>query len=73
MKDIYYTTKKYIYILIYDVSTKPGSSCSPIYLKVTTEIIGIHKQGNEYRKEIYGISIHSIIKLLFDYKKNLYK
>ena len=37
--------------LIYDASTKPGSSGSPILFKNSTEIIGIHKQGNVRRKE----------------------
>ena len=39
--------------LVYDASTKSGSSGSPILLKDTTEIIGIHKQGNtKTRKKI---------------------
>ena len=37
--------------LVYDASTKSGSSGSPIFLKDTTEIIGIHKQGNTYTGE----------------------
>ena len=59
--------------LIYNASTKPGSSGSPILIKNTKEIIGIHKQGNKYKKENYGILIHSIIKLLFNHKKYVHK
>ena len=44
--------------LVYDASTKSGSSGSPILLKDTTEIIWIHKQGNtKTRKENYGTLI----------------
>jgi V8-like Glu-specific endopeptidase len=32
--------------LVYDASTKSGSSGSPILLKDTKKIIGIHKKGN---------------------------
>ena len=49
--------------LIHDADTKAGSSGSPILLKNTTEVIGIHKQGNEDRKENYGTLIKSITKL----------
>ena len=38
------------YELSYDASTKSGSSGSPILLKNTTEVIGIHKQGSNYKK-----------------------
>jgi len=31
--------------LIYDASTKSGSSGSPIFIKDTTEVIGIHRGG----------------------------
>ena len=50
--------------LVYDASTKSGSSGSPILLKDTTEIIGIHKQGSERRKENYGTLINSIIEFI---------
>ena len=51
--------------LVYDASTKSGSSGSPILLKDTTEIIGIHKQGNtKTRKENYGTLINSIIEFI---------
>jgi len=48
------------YELIYDASTKSGSSGSPILLKNTTEVIGIHKQGSNYKKENYGTLIRYI-------------
>ena len=51
--------------LVYDASTKSGSSGSPILLKDTTEIIWIHKQGNtKTRKENYGTLINSIIEFI---------
>ena len=47
------------YELIYDASTKTGSSGSPIFLKNSTEVIGIHKQGNiKKRNENYGTIIN---------------
>ena len=53
------------YELIYDASTEDGSSGSPILLKDTTEVIGIHKQGNtRTREENYGTLINSINQLL---------
>ena len=50
--------------LIYDASTKSGSSGSPILLKNTIKVIGIHKQGNIRKTENYGTLIFSIIRLL---------
>ena len=52
------------YELSYDASTKSGSSGSPILLKNTTEVIGIHKQGSNYKKENYGTLINSIERFL---------
>ena len=60
------------YELIYDASTKPGSSGSPILLKNTAEVIGIHKQGNIKFEENYGTLINSIV-LLISSKKIVYK
>ena len=57
--------------LIYDASTKLGSSGSPILLKNTIKVIGIHKQGNIRKTENYGTLIYSIIRLL-KYKKKIY-
>ena len=59
------------YELSYDASTKSGSSGSPILLKNTTEVIGIHKQGSNYKKENYGTLINSIERFL-NYKKIVY-
>ncbi len=48
------------YNLTHDASTDFGSSGSPIFLKGKTNVIGMHKQGNETKKENYGTLIHSI-------------
>ena len=37
------------YELYYKASTELGSSGSPIFLKNSEEVIGIHKQGGKYR------------------------
>ena len=58
--------------IIYDASTQSGSSGSPILLKDTTEIIGIHKRGNNYKKENYGTLMNSFIQIL-NYKKKYMK
>ena len=51
--------------LVYDASTEDGSSGSPVLLKNTTEVIGIHKEGNKHtRKENYGTLINSIIEFI---------
>ena len=52
------------YELTYDASTDLGSSGSPILLKNTTKIIGIHKQGNIKKIENYGTLLCAIIQLL---------
>ena len=57
--------------LIYNASTKQGSSGSPILLKNTTKVIGIHKQGNQDGTENYGTLIYSIMQLL-NSKNNLF-
>ena len=56
--------------LIHTASTKHGSSGSPIFLKGTTTVIGIHRQGNTNIKENYGTLIHPIIEALKDDKNN---
>ena len=48
----------------YDASTKPGSSGSPILLKNTTKVIGIHKKGNQHKKKNYGNLINPFIQSL---------
>ena len=51
--------------LVYDASTEDGSSGSPILLKNTTEVIGLHKEGNTHtREENYGTLINSIIEFI---------
>ena len=52
------------YNLTHKASTKFGSSGSPIFLKGTTKVIGIHKQGNSTKKENYGTLINPVIELL---------
>ena len=50
--------------LIYDASITSGSSGSPILLKNTIEVIGMHKQGSNKKTENYGTLIYSIMQLL---------
>ena len=66
IKDIYNNE------LIYDASTKKGSSGSPILLKNTTTVIGIHKKGCISKKENHGTLIDSIM-LLLNPKKKIYE
>ena len=56
--------------LIYDESTRSGSSGSPIILKDSTEVIGIHKQRNLYKKENYGNLMKSILNVLNNDKQD---
>ena len=63
------------YELIHNASTDIGSSGSPIFLKNTTEVIGIHKQGNIGKFENYGNLLYPIIESLksndkIEYYKN---
>ena len=48
----------------YNAGTKSGSSGSPIFLKNTKKVIGIHKKGNQHRKKNYGTLIYSFIQSL---------
>ena len=57
------------YNLVYDASTEKGSSGSPIFLKNSTEVIGIHYGGDESNEENHGIKIYSILQLLKSEKK----
>ena len=57
------------YKLYHDADTKSGSSGSPIFLKGTTEVIGIHKAVHKITKEKLGIKFYSILKLLNSEKK----
>ncbi len=56
--------------ITHDAGTNFGSSGSPIFLKDTTKVIGIHKQGNLTKKENYGTLINPIIKILQDENNN---
>ena len=74
-KNLSYSDGKIIDIynneLIHNASTKEGSSGSPIFLKKTTKVIGIHKQGSKSKQQNYGTLINSIIFLL-NSKKIIY-
>ena len=53
-------------------STKHGSSGSPIFLKGTNLVLGIHNQSNKHKTENYGQFIGPIIESLendFEFKK----
>ena len=50
--------------LIYDASTKSGSSGSPIILKNSTKVIGIHKQGHISKTKNYGTCMNYVLKML---------
>ena len=52
------------YEFTHKAGTESGSSGSPIFLANTTNVIGIHKSGNEYEKENYGDFIFPIINSL---------
>ena len=58
--------------LIHNAGTKAGSSGSPIFLKNTTRVIGIHKQGCISKQQNFGTLIDSIIYLL-NPKKIIYE
>ena len=53
--------KRNLYEITYDVSTKEGSSGSPIFLENSNSVIGIHKQGSKKNMENYGDLIYPII------------
>ena len=60
----------------HSASTESGSSGSPIFLKETTFVIGIHKQGNAKKIKNYGVFIGPMISYLknySNYKKKKYK
>jgi len=52
------------YEFTHKAGTKSDSSGSPIFLANTTNVIGIHKAGNNSLKENYGDFIFPIINLL---------
>ena len=45
-------------------NTEYGSSGSPIFLKDSTDVIGIHKQGNIKKTENYGDFIYPVINII---------
>ena len=62
IKGINYEDNKYEFI--HSASTLTGSSGSPIILKGKESVIGIHKAGNEIKKENYGDFIGPIINII---------
>ena len=57
------------YKLYHNADTKIGSSGSPIFLKGTTEVIGMHKACHKIKKEKLGIKFYSIFQLINSEKK----
>ena len=55
---------------MYNASTKPGSSGSPILLKNTTKVIGIHKMGNKSKNNNYGTLIYPFMQSLQSLKED---
>ena len=62
IKEINYKDNKYEFS--YTASTLKGSSGSPIVLKNNGSVIGIHKAGNDIKKENYGDFIWSIFSII---------
>ena len=80
-KDLNYSVGKIIDVneysneLIHLSTTKAGSSGSPIFIKESRHVLGIHKQGNRRKNENYGNFIKPIIdsiKLGLNYGKTKY-
>jgi hypothetical protein len=61
------------YELTHDAGTTFGSSGSPIFLKGSTTVIGIHTKGDVDKKENYGTLIQPIIESLQNKNNNNYK
>ena len=57
------------YHIMHDADTKSGSSGSPIFLKGTTEVIGLHRGVNKDTNEKVGINFDSIFQLINSGKK----
>ena len=58
------------YEFSYSASTEEGSSGGPICLKNKESVIGIHKGGDERKKENYGDFIGPIINIINELKRN---
>ena len=54
------------YEFTHNAGTQPGSSGSPVFMKDSIRVIGIHKSGKKDNSENYGDFIGSI----FNYFKN---
>ena len=59
------------YEFAHDASTDNGSSGSPIFLKDTPGVVGIHKGGSEEKKENYGDFIWPIICYFNYFQENI--
>jgi len=57
----------YDFDLVYNASTLPGSSGSPVILKNSTKVIGLHKEGGKGKN--FGTLISSVIDWLEDNNK----
>ena len=53
-----------IYEITHLANTIRGSSGSPIFLKNSNKVIGIHKEGAPFKKENYGDFIYPIINMI---------
>ena len=53
------------YELTYNPGTDKGSSGSPILLKSSQKIIGIHKQGHKFKQENYGDLLFPLFPIIF--------
>ena len=67
---IKYMTQSSQYEFAHDAGTQKGSSGSPIFLKETTRVVGIHKAGNESKDENYGDFIWPIFTYFKNFKEN---
>ena len=52
------------YEITHVANTKDGSSGSPIFLKNSNKVIGIHKEGAPFIKENYGDFIYPVINII---------
>jgi len=68
-------TNRTEYEFTHNASTEKGSSGSPIFLKGSSKVIGIHKGsiGTELKKENYGEFIYPIFNYFKNYNSNDYR